>query len=144
MKPAEILIDSREKKPYLFKGWSKTIRQLDIGDYSLKGLQDTVAIERKSVQDMIGTLAVRRNAERFAERMWEMENTKLHLYIVVEGDPQDVVQGSRYSTINGYSLLKKLVGMASVGARLWFCGDRNGGEMVSLAILKHYWDRPGG
>jgi len=49
-----ILIDTREKLPFQFGRDLKTVRtKLEVGDYSLKGLEHAVAVERKSLDDFI-------------------------------------------------------------------------------------------
>jgi len=56
----KIIVDSREQNPFSFE------RQTDVeviagslatGDYSLPGLEDMVAVERKSLDDLVGCLA---------------------------------------------------------------------------------------
>jgi len=52
-----LIIDSMEQKPYSFKAFRKWFvaierRKLPAGDYSIAGLEDRVAVERKSLQDL--------------------------------------------------------------------------------------------
>ena len=52
-----LIIDSMEQKPYSFKSFRKWFsgmerRKLAAGDYSITGLEDKVAVERKSLQDL--------------------------------------------------------------------------------------------
>jgi hypothetical protein len=44
-----VIIDTREKEPWDFKFWGckQTVTKLDYGDYSIRGLEDVVVIERK-------------------------------------------------------------------------------------------------
>ena len=44
-----IIIDTREQNPYTFEKYNVTIERavLPVGDYSLPGFEDHVAIERK-------------------------------------------------------------------------------------------------
>lgn len=51
----KILIDTREQAPYSFETESETAT-LPTGDYSLEGGKDLIAIERKSIDDLIGCL----------------------------------------------------------------------------------------
>lgn len=60
-----LIIDSREQAPYDFATYDVDTEPgtLHTGDYSLAGFEDRVAIERKSLDDLIACLCVGR--ERF-------------------------------------------------------------------------------
>lgn len=89
-----IIIDTREKTPLVFTGLPIRgtpelhvhVEKLNEGDYSILGLKHKVFIERKSPQDLYGTLFQGR--ERF-ER--ELERVKAagyeYRYLVVESTP---------------------------------------------------------
>ncbi len=84
-----ILIDTREQAPYQFTGFTtdKSSRGgqrpliiqtrvvgLQTGDYSIEGFQDQVAVERKSLEDLYGTLGQgRERFERELERLSKMD-----------------------------------------------------------------------
>lgn len=74
--PFTVLIDGREKAPYSFTGLladaNKNNRPLEIatkwahlktGDYSIEGMQNLVCVERKSLEDLYGSVGQHR--ERF-------------------------------------------------------------------------------
>ena len=44
----EILIDTREQTPYIFKNIESVHATLDTGDYTLRGYEDIVRVERKA------------------------------------------------------------------------------------------------
>lgn len=73
--PITILIDRREKAPYTFSALRTpdvvtVATTLPTGDYSLPGLADVVAIERKSLADLHSTItASRRRFERELARL---------------------------------------------------------------------------
>jgi DNA excision repair protein ERCC-4 len=85
--PFTVLIDGREKAPYRFTGIDSDARDgrrkiivptkwahLKSGDYTVDGLQDIIAVERKSLKDLYGTLGqdrARFQAEH--ERMAKMQ-----------------------------------------------------------------------
>ena len=65
-----IVVDTREQKPYRFTRCQ--VKTLPTGDYSLVGLEDCIAIERKSAADLAGSLGAgrtrfRRELERLAQ-----------------------------------------------------------------------------
>lgn len=84
-----IIIDTREKLPLSFKclhirgvkELPTITRKLDVGDYSIAGFEDQVFIERKSVNDLYGTLFSGR--ERF-ERELERAKDHKYKYLLVE------------------------------------------------------------
>ncbi len=66
-----IIRDTREQKG---KGWKFRASanclgveeiKLDVGDYAIKGLEDTIMIERKTLGDLWGTLGGPKNYLRF-------------------------------------------------------------------------------
>lgn len=64
--PFEILIDTREQTPLLFDAPTRRAT-LQTGDYSLSGFSDRVAIERKSLPDLVHTVIHER--ERFEREL---------------------------------------------------------------------------
>ena len=51
----KIVCDSREQMP-LWTGDKVERKKLDVGDYSIQGYENRIAIERKSLGDLFGTL----------------------------------------------------------------------------------------
>ena len=65
-----LIIDSMEQKPYSFKSFRKWFsgmerRKLTTGDYSIAGLEDRVAVERKSLQDLFNCCSPCHSREAF-------------------------------------------------------------------------------
>ena len=54
--PFVIVRDTREQDPWVVRHFTTLDRKLDVGDYSIEGLESDVAIERKSLDDLVGTL----------------------------------------------------------------------------------------
>ena len=90
-----ILIDSREQVPFTFEheryaGTSVEAGPLDTGDYSLAGLADRVAVERKSLPDLVACLSQGR--ERF-ERELQRAAALDAFAVVVEASWADLAGG---------------------------------------------------
>jgi ERCC4-type nuclease len=94
--PYTIIVDSREQSPYSFKGFKcdaakkgrpllvcTEVAGLKSGDYSLKGFEDRIAVERKSLQDFYGTLGQGR--ERFERELVRLSVMDFAA-VVVEAD----------------------------------------------------------
>jgi hypothetical protein len=75
-----VLIDSREKTPFDFSRFPKWIaeerrQKLDVGDYSVQGMEDLLVLERKTLTDLITTLMQQRSrffklCEKLAQYRW--------------------------------------------------------------------------
>ena len=92
-----IIIDTREPWPHPWMpcfGDKVQIERgtLETGDLALKGLEDTVAVERKTASDFLGVIGG--NRERF-ERELKRSRHIGHFAIIVEGSMQAILQNAR-------------------------------------------------
>lgn len=87
-----VLVDTREQMPLSFEGFPNWIAgekrvALRTGDYSIEGMEDSVAIERKSLNDLVMTLMHTR--ARFFETCERMTQFKWRA-ILIEATLEDV------------------------------------------------------
>ncbi len=87
-----VIVDSREQKPFRFTGltnWIKgTItRHLDLGDYSVEGMESLLRLERKTLTDLITTLIHQRH--RFFKSCEALARFK-HAALLIEATYEDV------------------------------------------------------
>ena len=134
-----VLIDSREQRPYTFFTWpevSVEVVALPVGDYSLAGLSDRVALERKSLDDLAQTLTAGR--ERFAAEC--QRGRGLDLFgLVIEGTVDDVLRGRYQSRANPKSIAQTLIAWSiRFDFTVWFAGNRQNGELMVYSILSKY------
>jgi ERCC4-type nuclease len=89
--PVTLIVDTREQQPFAFSAPGvRTIRRaLPTGDYSVEGFEDRVAVERKTLDDLVGSLI--RARERFLREMRRFETYEARC-IVVEADWSDVAE----------------------------------------------------
>lgn len=87
LKPSEItaIVDSREQSPLELKLHCGTILNsvsgsLPTGDYSVKGLEDEIAIERKSLNDLVSCCTGQR--ERFEKQLQRLLSYRSRAVIV--------------------------------------------------------------
>jgi DNA excision repair protein ERCC-4 len=126
-----LIVDTREQRPYTFAG--ALTRTLHTGDYSVEGLEDSVAIERKSVSDLLGCIGGgRERFERELERLGRMPYPTL----IVEASLRDVLQGNVRCALHPNAVLGSLCAW-SMRYRLpiWFCGDRRTAEIATERLL---------
>ena len=77
----QILIDTREQKPLVFKN-SKN-QKLDVGDYGVKGeLYDYTFVDRKNFADFCATMTV--HYKRFAKELDRCRDLGCYMFIVVD------------------------------------------------------------
>ncbi len=94
--PLAIVVDSREQLPFSFKGHTcyegttVTTGTLNTGDYSLEGLTSFVAVERKSLPDLVMCLGKER--ERFVREL-ERGRALDAFAVICEGDLYSLVHG---------------------------------------------------
>jgi ERCC4-type nuclease len=81
----KIITDTREQLPY----WTTTKRKLEVGDYTTKELEGIFHIERKSLQDLYGTL-VQGNG-RFKYELWRAAYYQIKIEVFVEGTLDDFI-----------------------------------------------------
>lgn len=130
-----IKIDSREQRPYEFECPSE-VGTVPVGDYSISGLEDHIAIERKSLDDLIGCLTIGR--ERF-ERELHKGRALDYFALVVEGSLSDLVNGNYRSKMLPKSAVQSLMAF-SVRYRLpvFFCENRKYAQRVVESLLEKY------
>jgi len=131
----KILIDTREQLPYAFETPSGT-GTIPVGDYSIFGLENRIAIERKEVNDLIGCLTTGR--ERFEKELRQGKALD-YFALVIEGSLSDLAEGNYRSQMNPKSAIQSLLAF-SVRYRLpiFFCENRAYGQRVTESLLCKY------
>ncbi len=88
--PVTIIVDTREQEAYSFDPrLAATLRRaLPAGDYSLAGLENSVAVERKSLDDFVSTVIHSRT--RFRKELQKLAGYRAAC-IVVEAGILDVL-----------------------------------------------------
>lgn len=136
-----ILIDSREQTPFAFhgeryKGISTEVTTLPTGDYSLKGLEDKVAIERKSMPDLVSCLGKQR--ERFLRELQRGKALEAFC-VVIEGSFEQLAKGEYRSDINPHAACQSIAAFtARLGIPFFFAGSRAGAEYMAWSFLRQF------
>lgn len=126
-----IVIDTREQTPWAFT--HETIPgTLSAGDYSLAGLTDIVAIERKSLPDLLGVIGQGR--ERF-----EREIQRLLAYpcrsIIVEATWQDLEAGDWRSQVTPAAAIGSCLAWIGAGVPVVMAGNRDRAASYAQKIM---------
>ncbi len=83
--PVTIVIDTREQEGYSFDPrLAATVRRtLPAGDYSIAGLENTVAVERKSLDDFVSTVI--HSGARFRKELRKLAEYRAACVVVEAG-----------------------------------------------------------
>ena len=137
----KVIVDSREQAPFAFQhekyaGTAVEVGALDTGDYSLAGLTDRVAVERKSLPDLVACLA--RERERF-ERELQRAAALDAFAVVVEASWSELAGGQYRSQLNPHSACQSVLAFtARYRIPFMFAGSRAGAEYVTWGFLRQY------
>ncbi|SPD73775.1 conserved hypothetical protein [uncultured Desulfobacterium sp.] len=132
----KIKIDTREQIPYWFS--MPTERgTLSVGDYSVVGFENQIAIERKALNDLIGCLTVGR--DRFKKEL-SRAKTLDYFAVVVEGKFSDLTCGRYRSKMNPKAAVQSLLTFSVRYGRLpiFFCETRQYAQEVTESLLTKY------
>ena len=136
-----ILIDTREQAPFAFQhekyaGATTAAGTLDTGDYSLAGLADRVAVERKSLQDLVASLSRERDRfEREVQRAAALDS----FCVVVEASWSELAAGQYRSKLNPHSACQSVLAFSCrYRVPFLFAGSRAGAEYATWGFFRQY------
>lgn len=136
-----VIIDSREQVPFefahrYFDGTLVSRGTLQTGDYSLAGLEDYIAIERKSLQDLVACLG--RERPRFEREL--IRGRGLEFFCVVcEGSWRDIANGNYKGKLHAHSAAQSVAAfMARNKIPFFFSDSRKAAEYITWSLLKQY------
>jgi hypothetical protein len=136
-----VIVDSREQAPYNFthERYGNVVVEvgtLDTGDYSLAGLADRVAVERKSLPDLVACLS--RERDRF-ERELQRAASLDAFAVVVEASWADLAGGKYRSQMNPHSACQSVLAFTCrYRVPFLFAGSRDGAEYACWGFLRQY------
>lgn len=138
--PGVVLIDTREQSPLPFQNiddWDEiptAYVALRTGDYSLKGHESRVAIERKSVADFYGSIGADRDRfKREMERLSEFD----YAAVVIEGDPR--FEKSETCQMPAKTATHTMLSWSiRYGVHFWPCINRRHAELTTFHLLRHW------
>lgn len=133
------MIDSREQAPFPFYGYDVEVvpGTLQAGDYSIPGLESLVAVERKSLPDLVACLG--RERDRFEH---ELDRLRGHesAAVVVESPIEALARGEYRSKLDPRAAYESVVAfMCRYRLPFYFAQDRRGAERFTYSFLRHYW-----
>lgn len=141
-----IIVDTREQKPWSFDSYSKANHKLDTGDYSIEGLENILAIERKrNVAEFANNITEKRFKD-VIERLSKIQHSfilfefnfdKVMTYPIGSDIPKKLWEKIRISP--AYILRHIIDLQINHNIKIMFCGDSHNAEVVALAIMKNVY-----
>lgn len=116
----KVVIDTREQTPLVFEHLPTTRGTLETGDYSIAGLEHLVAVERKSLDDLLACCGHGR--DRFKR---ELQRLKAYRYrmLIVEASAADLESGQWRSQLKPQHVLGSLASWtATYSLPVWLAG----------------------
>jgi DNA excision repair protein ERCC-4 len=145
-----VVIDDREKLPYEFTTLRSNVRQggglllvpivrkrLAVGDYSILGHEDTVVIERKSLDDLYQSLPRRAN---FIGRLVQMNQLQFAAVVIEATWLQIASEPPFCSRMNPLSVVRSLLAWTVRYPHVhWIpAGSRAAGEAITYRLLEAF------
>lgn len=153
--PFTIVVDSNESAPWHFTGMPidgdrhdrvyivpierQAMYRKGLADYSIKGCEQLVQIERKSLPDLFGTLAGRR--DEFKAEIDRINSTCMFAAVVIEADFVEIAGGCERSQLSPKSVLRTIISWSIRYPRVhWFpCPSRRDAERLTFRLLEKFW-----
>ena len=152
--PFTIVVDDRERAPFRFDditadasrgGLPLIIRRepkrLETGDYSILGLEHAIAVERKSLDDLFGTLGGGRDRFiRELDRMSKMQSA----HVVIEADWRRIFERPPFSSkLKPKTISRSIIAWTQQfdNVHWWPMPNRRAAEVVTFRILDRFWNK---
>ena len=126
------IVDTREKLPLDLAPLRTEPATLSTGDYSLKGLEHHVCIERKSLDDLLG--CVGRDRDRFERELHRMLAYPVRV-LLVESTWAEIELGQWRSKVTSSQAMGSLIGWAAMGIQLAMVGTHERAGQFASRLL---------
>lgn len=137
----QVIVDTRERNPWTFEGLGiETVRKkLETGDYSLPGLERRVTIERKSLDDWVGSvMADRARFYRELDRMRQFE----FRCVMIEAGVREIHEG-RYRSQTSPDAVFGFIAEVMVAQHVpvYLAGSRAEAQYLAGKLLRMAWKK---
>lgn len=124
--------DTREQKPLGLAPLKEEIGTLTTGDYSVRGLEHVISVERKSLDDLLG--CVGNDRERF-----DREIQRLLAYpvraVVIESTIAEIERGGYRSKVHPSAVIGSIMSWQARGINFLFCEDHETAGRLTAKFL---------
>ncbi len=147
-----IIVDTRETLPYSFLDFYDDSPRRDrllviqikrkalvTGDYSIVGLENHICIERKSIEDLYGTLGSRR--DQFEYEFSRMKQMQFAALVIEASWSQLLCSPPPHSQLSPKTVYRTLIAWAQrYRVHVMPMGSRRNAEQTTLRMLQRYWN----
>ena len=126
-----VIVDTREQAPLEFHRLPSRPGTLAQGDYSIAGLENDFAVERKSIADLVGSLTSGR--ERFSREIDRLRSCPFCRLLII-GSEADIAAARYRSNANPTAILHSLHSIEARGVPVVFAPDP-----TNAALLVERW-----
>jgi DNA excision repair protein ERCC-4 len=135
-----IVVDTREQRAFTFPAFATVRRKLDVGDYAVDGMERTLCVERKELNDAVHWLTVEHDG-RCAREIQRAKDAGTQLVVVIEASRSHVAKRLYEGVIHPNSVLGAIRALwLDKGVPVLFCADREGARDETEAILLRVWE----
>ena len=127
-----VIIDTREQMPWDMSPMVCETGTLSVGDYSLKGLESIVAIERKSIDDFVMCCGVER--ERFQRELDRLRGWPVSA-VVIEASWADLQLGQWRSKLTPKQVQSSFCAWIAQGHKMVLGKSHDEAGKIASAIL---------
>ena len=127
-----VLVDSRERNPFDLTPLRMITGSLATGDYTARGLENHIAVERKSLGDLIACCAGER--DRFERELQRLLAFPCRC-VIVEGSWSELEAGNWRSKITPQSVTGSVLAWIGAGVPFLFCGTRESAQAACGRLL---------
>lgn len=126
------IIDTREQTPLDLSPLGSESGTLCSGDYSVKGLEHVVRVERKSLPDLVGVVG--RDRERFDREVQRLLSFPVRA-LVIESNWREIEMGGWRGQVTPKQVVGSLLGWAALGLPvLMFDDHKRCGQYTSRLL----------
>jgi ERCC4-type nuclease len=146
-----VVVDTREQNPFdfsRFEGWFAGVerRALELGDYSISGMEDVCVVERKDLTDLVRSFSVERAA--FVARLKRM-HAYPHKLLVITTALSSVKAPYSFSRFNPNRIMQAMIAALAGWGVPFLCSETHelGEELIASYLyqihLYHWLDTAG-
>jgi len=139
-----LIADSREQHVFEFdhpryENVAVKVAGLKTGDYSIEGMESMVAVERKSMPDLLGSISTGR--QRFENELERALDIKSFM-VVIEEPFRNLGCNEYQSRMNRGAAIQTIFSwMSKYRCTWWFAESREGAEFATFSFLRHFHKR---
>jgi len=127
-----IVIDTREQRPFEYPATVKAT--LKTGDYSVIGLEDRVAIERKAHSDLL--MCIGSDRDRFRDQVTRLGELDFGA-VVIEPSIRGIIEGTTLSKMKPASVINTCLSWSvRYGVPFLFAGSREIAQALTGNLLR--------